>query len=278
MALTGNTVQSTYLDLVQLEKSGAGLPSHAGKEAALYDGSGAQIVGRTAQRHWLDPHPDAASFDETWEFSTTGDMTQGQLESAGWTFKDCSGSVSNGIFWLSGVTGGAAANWAHASLSVSLSGDFDLLISPLLPIGYADNQGPIENVQYGGVGVAIVSGNDAHHVYGRFVNGYGFNYRYTAGAWDVGGGSETNGISYAPPSMIRISRVSGTVYLYGAVGEGASPVMVPDDTAPQNNGWTTAATVSDSQTFDKIFLAPGRRVSSAVSGQTCGFRFLRRFQ
>ncbi len=48
-ALTGNTVQSTYLDLVQLGKSGAGLPSHAGKEAALYDGSGAQILGRTAR-------------------------------------------------------------------------------------------------------------------------------------------------------------------------------------------------------------------------------------
>ena len=73
MALTGNTVQSTYLDLVQLEKSGAGLPSHAGKEAAVYDGSGAQILGRTAVRHWLDPDPDAIA--GTWEFSTTGDMT-----------------------------------------------------------------------------------------------------------------------------------------------------------------------------------------------------------
>ena len=123
MALTGNAVKDTYLDLVQLEQSGAGLPSHAGKEAALYDGSGAQIVGRTAVRHWLDPDPDAIS--GSWEFSTYGDANQATLEAAGWTFSGCSGVVSNGVLILTATGTGRAV----AETTVSLSGDFDYVFS-----------------------------------------------------------------------------------------------------------------------------------------------------
>ena len=128
MALTGNKVKDTYLDLVQLEQSGAGLPSHAGKEAALYDGSGAQIVGRSAVRNWLDPHPDASSFAETFEFSTTGDMNQTALETAGWTFSNCTAAVSGGTLWITA----SASTISQAYLTVNFAGDFDV-VATLVP-------------------------------------------------------------------------------------------------------------------------------------------------
>ena len=128
MTLENTDISARYKDVVQLEKSGLGLPSHAGKEAAVYDGSGAQILGRTAVRHWLDPHPDAASFAETWEFSATGDMTQAALETAGWAFDvGTSGSVSGGVLKI--TNNGAGLEGVR--LTCSFDGDFDVIAAPL---------------------------------------------------------------------------------------------------------------------------------------------------
>ena len=269
MALTGNTVQSTYLDLVQLEKSGAGLPSHAGKEAALYDGSGAQILGRTAVRHWLDPHPDAAAFAETWEFSTKGTMTQGQLETAGWTFSGCTASVSGGILWLT-----SAADWAYstASLVVSLSGDFDIVIFPTTTADYELSNA--DNTYYiGGGGVADTVGDACHHAYTQTVNGYGRVNTIKTGTYSTLSGTAATANVYAA-FCTRISRVSGTIYLCGGQGFPSSRI-IPDDITPANDGWTSPASVDDSTTFNRVFLSTAGGASKAAK---CGFYFLRRFQ
>ena len=265
-ALTGQTVQSSYLDLVQLGKSGAGLPSHAGKEAAVYDGSGAQILGRTAVRHWLDPHPDAASFDETWEFSTTGDMTQGQLETAGWTFTSCAGSVSGGAMWLQRT---ASAYWS-ANLAVSLAGDFDIVVGVIREMDYTTASPP--NYLTGGFGVADTVNNVAHHQYGSMVNGYGRTQTFINGAWTTFAGTGANSSFYGPPRMLRIWRVSGTVYLAACSTE--TPLLKADDTLADRNGWSAVATVSDADTFDKLFF----KIDSTVGDGVFGVTFIRRFQ
>jgi len=249
-ALTGNTVQSTYLDLVQLGKSGAGLPSHAGKEAAIYDGSGAQILGRTAVRHWLDPHPAAAAFAETWEFSTTGDMTQGQLESAGWTFDSgMSGSVSGGVLKLTSN----AAYLRGARLTVSYAGDFDILAYPLwdtqntastglnnadpvLGVGASAGEGHHVKVSPGGVGQALVRVHSA-----------------TTSDWS-GGTSASTSSQAGPPFVCRICRTSGTVYISGSF-VGASLFDNLDNRIPITGaGWWAVSTDVDAATMNTLFL------------------------
>ena len=264
-ALTGNAVQSTYLDLVQLGKSGAGLPSHAGKEAAVYDGSGAQILGRTAVRHWLDPHPDAAAFAETWEFSTTGDMTQGQLETAGWTFTDCTGYVSGGAMW---VERSSSAYW-KASIATSFSGDFDVVAGISWERDYTTTVGDAYNI--GGIGVGDTSNNVTHFVAGRMVTGYGKRYSFINGAWTTLGGTSAETSVYAPPEMARIARISGTVYMW--VGY-RTAMIGNDDTTADRYGWSPNHNVADADTFDKLYV---QKANTTGDGKV-GIHFIRRFQ
>jgi len=269
MALTGNTVQSTYLDLVQLEQSGAGLPSHAGKEAALYDGSGAQILGRTAQRHWLDPHPDAAAFAETWEFSTVGDMTQGQLESAGWTFDaDYAGVVSGGLLL---TTNNGLYSVKRASIAVSLAGDFDICCVMFANLSY----GSVEpySTRLGTFGVADTVTNVAHHMSNLMTNSYQNPYSYHSGTWAGLAGTATSKSVYGTyPVVLRISRVSGTIYFNS--GTPFQSNFLDDDTSFPL--WETHTSVADSTTFNKIFVS--NSTANSTAGGTAAFAFIRRFQ
>jgi len=276
MALTGNTVQSTYLDLVQLEKSGAGLPSHAGKEAALYDGSGAQIVGRTAQRHWLDPHPDAAAFAETWEFSTTGDMTQGQLETAGWTFTNCTGVVSNGIMWITKAN--AASLVFYASLDVSYAGDFDIVMTPCAYMGY--DAGTF-NRAVGGFGVADYRAGTADKAhYGLIKNNAAAAQIvvYTDGAYTtMAGATESDNLYGAGLHAVRIWRYSSAVEINGAsFNITNAPALIADDSNPNFNGWVTSSPASDASTYNKLFVTATAAVTTDVG--TFGVANIRRFQ
>ena len=272
MALTGNTVQSTYLDLVQLEQSGAGLPSHAGKEAALYDGSGAQIVGRTAQRHWLDPHPDAAAFAETFEFSTTGDMTQGQLETAGWTFENCTGVVTNGILWLS-CTGGSSVV-RRAYLTVSYAGDFDIMACPQPPFDYAIHENTTDyNGHLLGVG-DTTGGTITHSVY--LINSTSANYSCQSlmtGTWAALGGTGASRSSTRSPLAFRIHRVSGTIYI--GVGSAETSMIMPDLPVDDRWGWQLS-NASDASTYNRLFFSMRNTAVNKTSKQ--GWLFLRRFQ
>jgi hypothetical protein len=268
-ALTGNTVQSTYLDLVQLGKSGAGLPSHAGKEAALYDGSGAQILGRTAVRSWLDPHPDAAAFAETWEFSTKGTMTQAALEAAGWTFTNCTGSVTGGRLVLTGPTGTAISG---AYLTTSLAGDFDICVRPLFSIAYGDTLG----TSYGGPSFYVgINGGAAHGLALYFLNGRSRATSLKAGTWANLAGTATNHETYTSGIDFRISRVSGTVLLNATPAEQAG-AFLSADTDPTLRGWV-GTTQADVGTMDRIGLFLSAGSVSAGSTKTAAFAFIRRF-
>ena len=281
MALTGNTVQSTYLDLVQLEQSGAGLPSHAGKEAALYDGSGAQILGRSAVRNWLDPHPDAASFDETWEFSTTGDMNQSALESAGWTFSNCTASVSGGLLNLTTTANGIIS----ASIVVELTGDFDIVITPSAgPDYYASSVGTPKQYYIGGGGIADYRAGVAdvsHYGLAATFNGRCDFHSYITGAFTTLGGTLESDVLYGSSTVCRTLRDSGTVYNFGATAGNPRQFFLYDyaaTTKPAGLGWTsTTTTASDSSTFNKLFLTQGPS-NFTLAGCVCSFASVRRFK
>jgi hypothetical protein len=276
MALTGNTVQSTYLDLVQLEQSGAGLPSHAGKEAALYDGSGAQILGRSAVRHWLDPHPDAASFAETWEFSTTGDMNQAALESAGWTFSDCTAAVSGGTLWI--TTAASASPWSRAYYATTsdMSGDFDLIFEL---VGCQPGQLGVSEGTNNHIGTAGVGVNGDPGILQQIYLLYGADRHsakiYHTGTWTVGGGTGgTSQTFFYPSRYFRISRSSGTIYLYAGAGFPAS-----DNSFLSDIGWRVGGSVAESSTYDRIHVSNWVAANADnESSATFGVRSIRRFQ
>jgi len=212
MALTTpGSVKDSYKDVVQLEQSGAGLPSHAGKQAALYDGAGNQILGRTAQPSWLDPDPNASGFADTIEFSTMADKTQGQLESDGWTFTNSSGTVSNGVFVQTSANG--TRGEAYKSLSSTLTGDFDILICRgwLTESDFGSDPG-------GGVGFADTSGNTAIMGYAYLTEGTTNARAYTIGSYSTWGSvsfkvAKTLQSGYV---ILRFLRLSGTIYVSGS--------------------------------------------------------------
>lgn len=278
-ALTGNAVKDTYLDLVQLGKSGAGLPAHAGKEAALYDGSGAQILGRTAVRHWLDPHPDAASFDETWEFSTKGTMTQGQLETAGWTFENCTAAVTGGVLILTADGNG----FVRASLSVSFSGDFDVWVTPAMPLSYQSTANP-HNTASGyvsGLGVADYrpgTADLAHYVSLLRPNGTILTDSFFSnGAWTTLGGSADTDNIYSASVVMRSWRDDGTLYCCSAqLGDPPMMVLWENPIVPYQEGWTRKTGISDSSTYNKLFFILENGTTGA--GARTAIASIRRFQ
>ena len=257
-ALTGNTVQSTYLDLVQLGKSGAGLPSHAGKEAAVYDGSGAQILGRTAVRNWLDPDPGAIA--GTWEFSTYGDATQAQLETAGWTFSNCTASVANGLLQL--VSGGSAN--VRAETTVSLAGDFDYTSRILgIPTSTAGQYDYVSSLRVGipdGVGHSISQVYSGNLIGDRLLAG---NYNDNPAS-----GTAINTV-FVDDMLLRISRFSGTV----SATVGRSSFVFNLGTANPPGGYWGGATASDSSTFTRVCIC----CDGTVSGQIYAVPFIRRY-
>ena len=267
MALTGNTVQSTYLDLVQLEKSGAGLPSHAGKEASLYDGSGAQILGRTAVRHRLDPDPDAIS--GSFEFSTMGNMTQGQLETAGWTFTNYTASVVNGVLALKKTS--AYNTYAKAERSVSLSGDFDyFMYCAPIKLKQVSRTG---NSVHGGLAVADSSGSFQGIALGGTASSSVARYSRASTYANPASGTLASYSVTFPIRGIRVARTGGTVYL-GYYSEWST--RNSEGATIDNNGPIIATSTADASTFDKLILyddAEGKVYQDAV----VGFRFIRRY-
>jgi len=275
-ALTGNTVQSTYLDLVQLGQSGAGLPLHAGKEAALYDGSGAQILGRTSVRHWLDPDPDAIA--GTWEFSTYGDATQGELETAGWVFADCTAEVKNGRLCI--VQSGAN-KYVRAYVPVNLSGDFDYAVSPgVHPTQNSSNYLPVANNLYGGFGVAASGSDLMHHVHlESAADGRLAFKRYITGAYSTGGGTNYNLSVYSSPVLLRIARLSGTVRLGGMHQYPLGSIIDESGANYMNaqNGVPGIVQVVDATAFNRLVLLLDFGQSSLDKGAV-SFAWIRRYK
>jgi len=267
MALTGNTVQSTYLDLVQLEQSGAGLPSHAGKEAALYDGSGAQIVGRTAVRHWLDPHPDAAALADTWEFSATGDMTQGELETAGWTFSNCTAEVARGVLLITATSTAVV----KAYYTVNLTGDFDIEIGCSQPFGYNKT---VSGYTLGGGGVADTVNNVAHYALCRNSVGNPEIATYKSGAFTTLAGTQTIDGPDTYANVSRVMRSSGTVYLSGGPNWPLTSLYYGSNYSL--GGFDGGSSVADADTYQAVFVTGSN--GNCDSGRTFGIFYIRRFQ
>lgn len=95
LSLENQYIDESYKDVVQLEQSGAGLPSHGGAPARIFDGAGNQICGQTNCLNPFDHDPITIA-DGTFEWLE--DMTKAELESAGWTFPgtNAEAEVKNG--------------------------------------------------------------------------------------------------------------------------------------------------------------------------------------
>jgi len=230
---------------------------------------------RLAVPNWLDPHPDAASFAETWEFSTTGDMTQGELETAGWTFLNCTGEVSGGVFWLTA----ASANPSYAYLTVSLSGDFDFIFSSgIAPQGYDDAGDSAASGFYNtGIFSAIDIGSNKRYSmvnWGRDSATLGSTvYYYNGTNTSVNsGGSEI--LRNSGDAMMRMSRVSGTLYR-ATLGYNQGALIRSDETSFASYGWASFSSASISNTFDRLAFS---FYDSPSAGEMIGCRFIRRFQ
>ena len=274
MALKGADISATYQDWVHVNKSGAGLADHAGAEAALYldDGAGGvdQVCGRTAVRHWLDPHPDAASFAETWEFSTKGTMTQGQLEAAGWVFDaGMSGSVSGGVFKITSSGTGKKG----ARLTVSYAGDFDVIAAPIFVQENTSAESPIVAFPFFAIGDADGTGHYTYWEPG------GINYKlyraHSATTSDWSGGTSTNTAVYHGANVIlRISRISGTVYITGGVPNASLFGATATRVVSVSDGWFVVTTDVDAATMDVITLGG---VFASGNPASIYWTFLRRF-
>jgi len=262
-ALTGNAVQSTYLDLVQLGKSGAGLPSHAGKEAAVYDGSGEQILGRTAVRHWLDPDPSAIA--GTWEFSTYGNATQAALETAGWTFSNCTGTVANGMLKL--VSTGS--DNARATIVVSLNGDFDY-VTKFMSVATTNrtNFDSTVNMKIG------IPGDVGHLVSMLCLNqiqaGQTVSTTYDA-VPTAGTNIASAGQAFYSDVVVRICRFSGTVscVLGGLFGSSALGIS---GTSASQQGWA-GGSAAEASAYTRLCIA----FDAVTAGHSIYVPFIRRF-
>lgn len=254
---------TSYKDLVTLQKSGAGYPSGA-NEAALYDGAGKQIIPRTAVRHWLDPDPDAIA--GTWEFSTYGDANQAALETAGWTFENCTGAVTDGLLVL---TASGASNPRRAYLTVSLSGDFFYTFTVFSPIG-----GPVNPYSYGGLMVGETGGNEGHHASLACIPA-GRVHLYYGTTWSnpASGGTSNAAAVNNWPAICTLARISGTL----SSGAGAVNRCFYDSARPTATaGWVENATTNTATTFTRLGFIMGQQ-GVAAAGDIIAFPFLRRY-
>lgn len=262
MALTGNTVASTYLDLVQLEQSGAGLPSGVGGPAQLYDGAGNLINARSYVPSILDPCPDAAianggsAFTQTSEFNV--DKNQTTLEADGWTFSNCTASVAGGRMVL--LTTG---NNPEGYFSVSLTGDFDFIIVPMSSgntFGSTDQAPFLSTLADRHMGIYVVDtvNNKMHGISYAQYGSTQFLAKCRSminGAYSTKTGFTTNEDNYNTPApvILRVMRVSGTIYA-GAAGPGYAYLLNSagnrDMTADE--GWFAVGSVADSNTMTRV--------------------------
>jgi hypothetical protein len=279
MTLTGQKIKDSYKDVVQLEKSGAGLPGHGGAPAATYDGLGNLINAFLRQWNLFTPHPDASGFSETHEFAVMPDKDQTTLEGEGWTFENCSGEVENGTFWLGDMV--AAGAPMRAVKTVSFTGDFDVVAFPVWAQGY----GEIHGQPYSEIGLMVgdTVGDDQWLAASQTVNGYCRFYGGYGGLWSNGSSHSLSSQSfYNGGHMVRIKRVSGTLretagtaYPFGACQMWAAQ---SSNLEFEGWGWTAGYTQSTSVTMNRLALSLRFQTGPTQNGRVAGFRFLRRFQ
>ena len=266
MALRGANISANFDDVVHVNQSGAGLADHAGAEAALYvdDGAGGvdQICGRTAVRHWLDPDPDAIS--GSYEFSTMGDMDQTALETAGWTFENCTGAVTGGLLVL---TASGASNPRRAYRTVSLSGDFFYTYSTALPMS-----GPCPDYSYGGIMVGA-NGGEGHSHSIATVGIDSRTHLYYGGTWASLSGTSNAGSCEFGPLVGALARFSGTL----SAGVGPANMCFYNAAIPAATaGWQPNANTNTATTLDRLGFIMGQD-GAATAGEKMAFRFLRRY-
>ena len=263
MALKGSDISATYQDWVHVNKAGAGLADHAGAEAALYldDGAGGvdQICGRTAVRHWLDPDPDAIA--GTWEFSTYGNATQAALETAGWTFTNCTASATRGVLEIVS----AGSNNVRAGIVVNLAGDFDyvtrFLSKTTTPAAQYDYISLLKIGINGGTSFAA-----GQHFSGTGVLGCQKN---SVPLSDVPSSTGINQmIMY--DGLVRVCRFSGT--LYTVVGRDSFSWGL--GTACFDGGFWTGVSLANADALDRLIF----NFDATTSGQTFMVPFLRRYK
>lgn len=279
MAGLGNQfVDESYKDVVQLEQSGAGLPSAVGENARLYDGDGNPIIFRTARPHTLDVCPVAAAkgLDGTFEWET--DMTKAQLETAGWTFNSNIqfAFTKNGLLYLYSTQNAATPGTVYAeyTFGTALTGEFYLDMqwgghATYVP-GYPDG-GDISNgpARYQHKSFMLVTTED--HAVGPGKNATTVSFRSDAD-WityrpttDVGYDG-VNGTPIPPSGWtasnieqdmpkICIARYNGSVYL-GVGGSTASLTCRGDGEYYPNaqSGWEASGNTADTRTYDKMVL------------------------
>ena len=230
---------------------------------------------RLAVRNWLDPHPDAASFDETWEFSTTGDMTQGELETAGWTFVNCSAEVSSGVMWLTATS----TSPMSARFGCSLTGDFDIVGHCIADPSYGATADGFADYCFVGGPAVFDTTNDILHglaVYGRSSDETLQITRYLGTTYStMSGGSAIlcNAGDYFS-YVLRLQRVSGSVYACVS-GSIQTVRFVSDDVSQANNGFDSAST-ADADTMTGVGFMLSEQ--DQTIGTKIGCLFLRRFQ
>ena len=265
----GTLVQDMYQDFVQLGNSGNGTPGTTGGEAALYDGSGKRIISRLAQRDWRDVCPAAAvansgsPYAETFEFSATGNMTQGQLESAGWSFTNCTGSVTSGQL-VCVVTTAFVPCHAELTLGTALSGDFDIQFCPMIP---RHGDVPAQN-GYGGLQLCDPTANTLQSIHYQYSNGVHVVYCVKDGVYSTSAMGTSMGYHRIYDFMIaRLSRASGTMSWSCSTVEGLTGNSAP---------WV-AFTYSTSDSFTKLRVVPHSAPTGNGIGWVFGCRFIRRY-
>jgi len=126
----------------------------------------------------------------------------------------------------------------------------------------------------GGFGVMDTVNNVTHCIIQKVLStGGGAATAYINGqTTNLDAGSSAVFTNYTAPLILRMSRVSGTVYL--SAGSPELAYMAQGETA-FTNGWASTS-VADADTYDVFFIALGAVAVSA--GSKANFRFIRRFQ
>lgn len=271
MSLTGQTVKDSYLDLVQLEQSGAGLPSSVGENARLYDGDGNPIVFRTARPHVYDVDSIASTYSGgsgTFEWET--DKTKSQLESDGWVFVDTGvtdAQVVDGVLYIDTATSSIGNGYPLAMFPLALSGDFYFQFFAPAHNDYFKPRRAADPIRFLEWGVALVN-----NVYdnGDATTGfwYGARLQYnttlaTARATEAGvydpwtkpGFTNTNVIGAVP--TIGFSRVSGDLACGVGIAGGTPHTGRGTESVYEiegQSGWTALTNYSESRAFTHLAL------------------------
>ena len=202
-------------------------------------------------------------------------MNQTALETAGWTFTDCTAEVANGVLWI--TTPASENPWSRAYFSTSLTGDFDLIAEVVgsdVPNKGA-SKGTGDQLGVFGIGIDDTPGL-LHQAFPRWESTDRMGGRVGhGGAWaDAANLTTVSATLFFINNFVRISRTSGTISFY--VGAGWP---LADNYKGSINGWRLIASISESSTYNRIHLSNGLAVASDnESSAVFGFRSIRRFQ